>query len=214
MVRVTVAGCLLRHGCCRCRSLRTPGNILVANLALSDFFMLAKTPVFIFNSFNLGPALGKTGCVIYGFVGGLTGATSIATLAAIALDRYWAVVRPLEPLRAMTGVRARLLAAGAWLYAAVFAAVPALDFGYGRYVPRATSPAAASTTSPTNSPLATSSSLSSAPLGSLLLSLSASATSISSASSCATEVSVLKTKSNVSHRDTSKNRSNVKPKLN
>ncbi|KAI8424366.1 hypothetical protein MSG28_002894 [Choristoneura fumiferana] len=135
MVRVTVAGCLLRHGCCRCRSLRTPGNILVANLALSDFFMLAKTPVFIFNSFNLGPALGKTGCVIYGFVGGLTGATSIATLAAIALDRYWAVVRPLEPLRAMTGVRARLLAAGAWLYAAVFAAVPALDFGYGRYVP-------------------------------------------------------------------------------
>lgn len=61
MVRVTVAGCPLRDGCCRCRSLRTPGNILVANLALSDFFMLAKTPVFIFNSFNLGPALGKTG---------------------------------------------------------------------------------------------------------------------------------------------------------
>lgn len=45
----------------RCRSLRTPGNILVANLALSDFLMLAKTPIFIFNSFNLGPALGKNG---------------------------------------------------------------------------------------------------------------------------------------------------------
>ncbi|XP_063360335.1 opsin, ultraviolet-sensitive-like [Cydia amplana] len=119
----------------RCRTLRTPGNILVANLALSDFFMLAKTPVFIFNSFNLGPALGKTGCVIYGFVGGLTGTTSIATLAAIALDRYWAVVRPLEPLRALTAVRARLLAVGAWLYAAVFASIPALDIGYGRYVP-------------------------------------------------------------------------------
>ncbi|XP_061710601.1 opsin, ultraviolet-sensitive-like [Cydia pomonella] len=119
----------------RCRTLRTPGNILVANLALSDFCMLAKTPVFIFNSFNLGPALGKTGCVIYGFVGGLTGTTSIATLAAIALDRYWAVVRPLEPLRALTAVRARLFAVGAWLYAGVFASIPALDIGYGRYVP-------------------------------------------------------------------------------
>ncbi|XP_026737245.1 opsin, ultraviolet-sensitive-like [Trichoplusia ni] len=119
----------------RCRTLRTPGNILVANLALSDFLMLAKTPIFIFNSFNLGPALGKTGCVIYGFVGGLTGTTSIATLSAIALDRYWAVVRPLEPLRALTAIRARLLAIGAWLYACLFAIIPALNIGYGRYVP-------------------------------------------------------------------------------
>ncbi|XP_028030977.1 opsin, ultraviolet-sensitive-like [Bombyx mandarina] len=119
----------------RCRSLRTPGNILVANLALSDFMMLAKTPIFIFNSFNLGPALGKTGCVIYGFVGGLTGTTSIAILTAISLDRYWAVVRPLEPLRALTAIRARLMAIAAWIYATLFAIIPALDIGYGRYVP-------------------------------------------------------------------------------
>ncbi|XP_011549645.3 opsin Rh3 [Plutella xylostella] len=119
----------------RCRSLRTPGNILVASLALSDFLMLAKTPVFIFNSFNLGPALGKTGCLIYGFLGGLTGCTSIATLAAIALDRYWAIARPLEGLGTLTAVRARVLAVAAWLYAALFASVPAFDIGYGRYVP-------------------------------------------------------------------------------
>ncbi|XP_045494078.1 opsin, ultraviolet-sensitive-like isoform X1 [Colias croceus] len=119
----------------RCRSLRTPGNILVANLALSDFIMLAKTPIFIFNSFNLGPALGKTGCVIYGFVGGLSGTTSIATLTAIALDRYWAVVHPLEPLRALTAIRARLFAVGAWIYAGIFSIIPALDIGYGHYVP-------------------------------------------------------------------------------
>lgn len=132
----------------------------MANLALSDFLMLAKTPVFVFNSFNLGPALGKTGefyskfyliqhfviefksyfpcvsgCVIYGFVGGLTGTTSIATLSAIALDRYWAVVRPLEPLRALTAIRARLMAISAWIYAGIFSVIPALDIGYGRYVP-------------------------------------------------------------------------------
>lgn len=75
------------------------------------------------------------GCVAYGFLGGLTGTTSIATLSAIALDRYWAVVRPLEPLRALTAIRARLLAVGAWLYAVLFSAIPALDIGYGQYVP-------------------------------------------------------------------------------
>ncbi|XP_026496937.1 opsin, ultraviolet-sensitive-like isoform X1 [Vanessa tameamea] len=120
---------------CRCRTLRTPGNILVANLALSDFMMLAKTPIFIFNSFYLGPALGKPACVVYGFIGGLSGTTSIATLTAIALDRYWAVVYPLEPLRALTAIRARLLAVGAWFYAGFFAMIPALDIGYGHYVP-------------------------------------------------------------------------------
>lgn len=73
--------------------------------------------------------------MIYGFVGGLTGTTSIATLSAIALDRYWAVVRPLEPLRALTAIRARLLAIGAWIYACIFAIIPALNIGYGNYVP-------------------------------------------------------------------------------
>lgn len=76
-----------------------------------------------------------SGCIIYGFLGGLTGATSIATLSAIALDRYWAVVRPLEPLRALTAIRARLFAVGAWIYAGIFSIIPALDIGYGHYVP-------------------------------------------------------------------------------
>lgn len=65
----------------------------------------------------------------------MTGTTSIATLAAISLDRYWAVIRPLEPLRALTALRARILAIATWIYAASFAIVPALDIGYGRYVP-------------------------------------------------------------------------------
>lgn len=76
-----------------------------------------------------------SGCLIYGFVGGLTGTTSIATLSAIAMDRYWAVVRPLEAVRALTAIRARLLAVGAWIYACIFSIIPALDIGYGRYVP-------------------------------------------------------------------------------
>ncbi|KAJ6643342.1 Opsin Rh3, partial [Pseudolycoriella hygida] len=72
----------------RCRSIRTPCNTLIFNLAISDFIMLAKAPIVIYNSFKLGPALGEFVCRIYGFVGGLTGTASIATLTAISIDRY------------------------------------------------------------------------------------------------------------------------------
>lgn len=45
----------------RCKSLRTPANTLVINLAFSDFCMLAKSPIAIYNSFNEGPATGDIG---------------------------------------------------------------------------------------------------------------------------------------------------------
>jgi len=35
--------------------------MLIINLAVSDFIMLAKASVFIYNSYYLGPALGKLG---------------------------------------------------------------------------------------------------------------------------------------------------------
>nr|BAQ54697.1 opsin, rhodopsin-7 like [Sympetrum frequens] len=118
---------------CRCKSLRTPANILVMNLAVSDCFMLLKMPIFIYNSIYLGPALGAFGCQVYGFLGGLTGTTSIATLAAIALDRYFVVLYPLEPLKVPTRSRARACVLLAWTYGAVFSSMPL--FGINQYVP-------------------------------------------------------------------------------
>lgn len=49
----------------RCKSLQTPANMLIINLAVSDFIMLAKASVFIYNSYYLGPALGKLGMTFY-----------------------------------------------------------------------------------------------------------------------------------------------------
>nr|BAQ54766.1 opsin, rhodopsin-7 like [Macromia amphigena] len=118
---------------CRCKSLRTPANILVMNLAVSDCFLLLKMPIFIYNSIYLGPALGAFGCQVYGFLGGLTGTTSIATLAAIALDRYFVVLYPLEPLKVPTRSRARACVILAWTYGAVFSSIPL--FGINQYVP-------------------------------------------------------------------------------
>nr|BAQ54814.1 opsin, rhodopsin-7 like [Tanypteryx pryeri] len=118
---------------CRCKSLRTPANILVMNLAVSDSFLLLKMPIFIYNSIYLGPALGAFGCQVYGFLGGLTGTTSIATLAAIALDRYFVVLYPLEPLKVPTRARARACVLFAWTYGAIFSSMPL--FGFNQYVP-------------------------------------------------------------------------------
>nr|CAD7257746.1 unnamed protein product [Timema shepardi] len=217
----------------RCRTLRTPANILVINLAVSDFFLVAKTPIFIYNSIYQGPALGKlgigkveleevnphlrggrvenhlgkthpqftrprfeprsprprqssfnttialanyateagmfvqrnirgphrinlsiqirpagrkftipilmnglvTGCQIYGFIGGLTGTVSITTLAAIALDRYYVIVYPLDPLRRTTKPRARLCILFVWCYGCVFSSLPMMGLGFNHYVP-------------------------------------------------------------------------------
>nr|BAQ54908.1 opsin, rhodopsin-7 like [Ischnura asiatica] len=125
--------CLVIFMFCRCKSLRTPANILVMNLAISDSLMMLKMPAFIYNCIYLGPALGNIGCQVYGFLGGLTGTTSIATLAAIALDRYFVVLYPLEPLKVPTRARARVCVLLAWAYGAIFSSMPL--FGLNRYVP-------------------------------------------------------------------------------
>ena len=49
--------------CFRSRHLRTPANMLIINLAASDFLMLIKMPVFIYNSAAQGPSLGYIGII-------------------------------------------------------------------------------------------------------------------------------------------------------
>ncbi|XP_025191406.1 opsin, ultraviolet-sensitive-like [Melanaphis sacchari] len=118
----------------KCKSLQTPANMLIINLAVSDFIMLAKASIFIYNSYYLGPALGKLGCQICGFLGGLTGTVSIMTLAAISLDRYYVIVRPLKATVKTTKQRARIWIALIWIFGFLFSIVPVLDLGYSRYV--------------------------------------------------------------------------------
>ncbi|GLV42135.1 Rhodopsin 7 [Carabus blaptoides fortunei] len=117
----------------KCRSLRTPANILVTNLAISDLTMMMKLPMFIYNSIYQGIALGEIACTIYGFVGGLTGTVSICTLTAISIDRYYVVVYPLN--RSSTTLRAKMSIAVAWIYGCIFASIPLLDLDVGNYVP-------------------------------------------------------------------------------
>ncbi|EDV51531.1 opsin, ultraviolet-sensitive [Drosophila erecta] len=117
------------------KSLRTPANILVMNLAICDFLMLIKCPIAIYNNIKEGPALGDIACRLYGFVGGLSGTCAIGTLTAIALDRYNVVVHPLQPLRRCSRLRSYVIILLIWCYSFLFAVMPALDIGLSVYVP-------------------------------------------------------------------------------
>lgn len=69
------------------KSLRTPSNVFVINLAFCDFLMMTKTPIFIYNSFNHGYALGSAGCQAFALMGSLSGIGAAITNACIAYDR-------------------------------------------------------------------------------------------------------------------------------
>jgi r-opsin len=62
--------------------------MFVVNLAIMDFMMMTKTPIFIYNSFNKGFSAGQLGCQIYAFIGSCSGIGASVTNACIAYDRY------------------------------------------------------------------------------------------------------------------------------
>lgn len=114
------------------KSLRTPSNVFVINLAIYDFIMMLKTPIFIYNSFNLGFALGQFGCQIFAFVGSVSGIGSAATNACIAYDRYRVIARPFDSK--MTIKSATFLVLLVWLWALPWAVMPLMEI-WGRYAP-------------------------------------------------------------------------------
>uniref|UniRef100_A0A0A9W8I3 Opsin, ultraviolet-sensitive n=1 Tax=Lygus hesperus TaxID=30085 RepID=A0A0A9W8I3_LYGHE len=119
------------------KSLQTPSNYLVANLAVADFFMMSRGPIFIYNCLYKGPVAGYVGCQIYGVIGGLTGVGAIMSLALIAKDRYSVIVHPFDQGYKMTKTKATLSITFIWAYAAVFATMPltGASLGIKPYVP-------------------------------------------------------------------------------
>ncbi|NP_001301044.1 lateral eye opsin-like [Limulus polyphemus] len=116
------------------KPLRTPANMLIVNLAFSDFMMMiTQFPVFIINclgggAWQLGPLL----CEITGFAGGLFGYGSIVTLAVISIDRYNVIVRGFSA-SPLTHARSAVFILVIWAWTLGWALPP--FFGWGRYVP-------------------------------------------------------------------------------
>ncbi|XP_037320222.2 melanopsin-A-like isoform X2 [Pungitius pungitius] len=125
---------LVIYAFCRSRSLRTPSNIFIINLAVTDFLMcLTQAPVFFINSMHKRWIFGKKGCEIYAFCGALFGICSMMTLMVIAVDRYVVITRPLASLGLMSRRKALGILAAAWVYSAGWSLPP--FFGWSAYVP-------------------------------------------------------------------------------
>ncbi|EHH19031.1 hypothetical protein EGK_19666 [Macaca mulatta] len=119
---------------CRSRGLRTPANMFIINLAISDFLMsFTQAPVFFASSLYKHWLFGETGCEFYAFCGALFGISSMITLTAIALDRYLVITRPLATIGVASKRRAAFVLLGVWLYALAWSLPP--FFGWSAYVP-------------------------------------------------------------------------------
>nr|QWV42717.1 ultraviolet sensitive opsin [Bitoma cylindrica] len=114
------------------KSLRTASNMFVVNLALCDFVMMLKTPIFIYNSFYRGYALGHFGCQIFAAMGSLSGIGAGMTNACIAYDRFTTITRPFDGK--LTRTKALIMIIAVWIYTIPWAILPMLEV-WGRFVP-------------------------------------------------------------------------------
>ncbi|KAM9010018.1 melanopsin [Ara ararauna] len=130
----TLGNFLVFYVFCRSRSLQTPANIFIINLATSDFLMsITQSPIFFTNSLHKRWIFGEKGCELYAFCGALFGITSMITLMVIALDRYFVITKPLASVGVMSKKKALIILVGVWLYSLAWSLPP--FFGWSAYIP-------------------------------------------------------------------------------
>ncbi|XP_070495978.1 rhodopsin-like [Chironomus tepperi] len=115
------------------KSLRTPSNLLVVNLAVSDFMiMFTMGPAMIINCYFETWVFGPLACQIYGMCGSLFGCISIWTMTMIAFDRYNVIVKGITG-KPLTHGGAILRIFFVWAASILWTLLPL--FGWNRYTP-------------------------------------------------------------------------------
>nr|XP_029496653.1 melanopsin-A-like [Oncorhynchus nerka] len=129
-----VGNFLVIYAFSRSRSLRTPANMFIINLAITDLLMcLTQAPIFFTTSMHKRWIFGEKGCELYAFCGALFGICSMITLMVIAVDRYFVITRPLASIGVLSKKRAQLILMAAWIYSLGWSLPP--FFGWSAYVP-------------------------------------------------------------------------------
>ncbi|XP_059622424.1 neuropeptide FF receptor 2 [Phlebotomus argentipes] len=99
----------------RNRVLRTPTNILIANMAAADLAFLAICPAMVMvKNFFQNYELGEIGCKTEGFLLGAFLLTAVMNLVAVSYDRLTAIVLPQEARLTIKG--ARIVLCLTWLF--------------------------------------------------------------------------------------------------
>ena len=115
------------------KALRSPANMLVVNLAISDFIMITcMSPPMVICCYYRTWAFSRFSCQLYAFIGSICGLASISTMVFITEDRYNVIVKGIsgKPLSS-GGAFLRILVI--WVFAAFWTLPP--FFGWNRYVP-------------------------------------------------------------------------------
>jgi r-opsin len=115
------------------KTLRTPSNLFVINLAFSDFMiMFTMGPPMVVNCYYETWVFGPLMCELYGMAGSLFGCSSIWTMTMIACDRYNVIVKGLAR-KPLTHCGAVLRIFFVYLFSILWTVAPML--GWNRYVP-------------------------------------------------------------------------------
>ncbi|XP_047207055.1 melanopsin-A isoform X2 [Girardinichthys multiradiatus] len=129
-----VGNFLVIYAFSRSRSLRTPANMFIINLAITDLLMcITQSPIFFTTSMHKRWIFGEKGCELYAFCGALFGICSMITLMVIAIDRYFVITHPLTSIGVLTRKRALLILMLVWVYSMGWSLPP--FFGWSAYVP-------------------------------------------------------------------------------
>ncbi|XP_018655263.1 putative opsin-like receptor [Schistosoma mansoni] len=117
-----------------CKQLRTPPNMLIVNLAISDFSfaLINGFPLKTIAAFNHRWGWGKLACELYGFAGSIFGFISLTTMAFIALDRYLVIVQPFETFSRITYGKVIVMIFITWIWSALWSIPP--FFGYSNFL--------------------------------------------------------------------------------
>ncbi|KAK0161652.1 hypothetical protein PV327_008071 [Microctonus hyperodae] len=114
------------------KSLKTPSNFFVINLALFDILMMIEMPMLIINSFLERPIGWQIGCDIYAALGSVSGIGSAINNAAIAYDRYKTISCPIDGR--LNGKQAAVIIALTWFWSMPFTILPMTQV-WGRFAP-------------------------------------------------------------------------------
>uniref|UniRef100_A0A8C5MBW9 G-protein coupled receptors family 1 profile domain-containing protein n=1 Tax=Leptobrachium leishanense TaxID=445787 RepID=A0A8C5MBW9_9ANUR len=121
---------------CHYKVLRSPINLLLMNISLSDLMVCILGTPFSFAASTQGRWLiGEVGCVWYGFVNTLFGTVSLVSLAVLSYERYYTMLGTTEAdvtnyRKAWIGIMI------SWVYSLCWTLPPL--FGWSSYGPEGT----------------------------------------------------------------------------
>lgn len=124
-IGTVIGNILVCTAVCMVRRLRTPSNMLIVSLALSDMLVsLLVMPLAIVNEVKDRWVFSAVLCDAWTSMDVLLCTASILNLCAISVDRYFVITRPFQYAMKRTPQRMALMIVGVWLLAATISIPP------------------------------------------------------------------------------------------